>query len=302
MSTVQQLGYLGFEVSSLDAWRACAEHVLGLPLGAALDGGGFRLRMDRYPQRFFVQPGSSDDVCVIGWQVADLAALEALSAKLRAQGSEATPGTPDECRLRGVSALVKFEDPSGIPSELFCGPELSAEPAQSPLVLSRFVADDFGLGHVVIGARDPARSIAFYRDTLGFRLSDEIRCEYYGHAVDIAFFHVNGRHHSLAIGQRQHKHIHHFMLEVAAMDDVGLCFDRALTRGVPIVQTLGRHPNDRMFSFYAKTPSGFQFEYGHGGREVDDADWQPTVYDRISEWGHHPPIAFAPRRDKERQP
>ena len=37
------------------------------------------------------------------------------------------------------------------------------------------------------------------------------------------------------------------------------------------MQTLGRHPNDRMFSFYAKTPSGFQFEFGWGGREVDDA-------------------------------
>jgi hypothetical protein len=29
-------------------------------------------------------------------------------------------------------------------------------------------------------------------------------------------------------------------------------------------------------------------------REVDDATWQPTVYDRISEWGHHPPQFLAP--------
>jgi hypothetical protein len=53
-----------------------------------------------------------------------------------------------------------------------------------------------------------------------------------------------------------------------------------------------------MFSFYAKTPSGFQFEFGYGGREVNDADWEPTTYDRISEWGHHPPIVFAPREGK----
>ena len=79
------------------------------------------------------------------------------------------------------------------------------------------------------------------------------------------------------------------MIEVAGFDDVGLTMDRALRAGVPIVQTLGRHPNDRMFSFYAKTPSGFQFELGWGGREIDDATWQPTTYDHISEWGHHPP-------------
>jgi hypothetical protein len=54
-----------------------------------------------------------------------------------------------------------------------------------------------------------------------------------------------------------------------------------------------------MFSFYAKTPSGFQFELGWGGREVDDATWEPTTYDRISEWGHHPPEALAPRRPRQ---
>ena len=53
--------------------------------------------------------------------------------------------------------------------------------------------------------------------------------------------------------------------------------------------TIGRHPNDRMFSFYAQTPGKYQFEFGWGAREVDDATWEPSVHDRISEWGHHPP-------------
>jgi hypothetical protein len=55
------------------------------------------------------------------------------------------------------------------------------------------------------------------------------------------------------------------------------------------MNTLGRHPNDEMFSFYGFTPSGFQFEFGWGGRLIDDADWTPKTYDRISDWGHHPP-------------
>ena len=85
------------------------------------------------------------------------------------------------------------------------------------------------------------------------------------------------------------------MLEVRSMDDVGLAYDRALKSGVRIMQTLGKHPNDGMFSFYARTPSGFQFEFGWGGRQVDDATWAPTTYDRISEWGHHPPEFLAPK-------
>ena len=89
-----------------------------------------------------------------------------------------------------------------------------------------------------------------------------------------------------------------FMLEAASVDEVGMAFDRALRAGVRIQQTLGRHPNDRMFSFYAETPSGFQFEFGWGGRLVDDRDWSPGQYDHISEWGHHHPSVFWPRKKK----
>ena len=80
------------------------------------------------------------------------------------------------------------------------------------------------------------------------------------------------------------------------LEDVGKAYDRAIQAGVPIMQTLGRHPNDRMLSFYALTPSKFQFEFGWGGRLVDDTDWTSTTHDRISDWGHHPPAVVAPRR------
>jgi 2,3-dihydroxybiphenyl 1,2-dioxygenase len=292
---VLQLGYLGFVTTVPDAWETFATEVLGLGVATRLDNGGFTLRMDSYAQRFFVEPGASDDVSVIGWEVKDEAALHQIAGRVEAAGREVTRGTPEELRARKVAALVKYKDPAGTASELFCGPEKAPEPFRSKLLVSNFVAEERGLGHAVVTSRDKNESTVFYRDVLGFRLSDDIVCKYYGHDVDLSFFHANTRHHSVAVGGRQEKRIHHFMLEVASMDDVGLCFDRALRAGVPIMQTLGRHPNDRMFSFYAKTPSGVQFEFGWGGRDVDDATWQPTTYDRISEWGHHPPIAFLPR-------
>src|SRR5262249_41082087 len=189
--------------------------------------------------------------------------------------------------------LVKYRDPAGTPSELFYGPRPASAPFQSKIVHSGFVADERGLGHAVITARDQRESQRFYCELLGFRQSDRIVADVYGYHADIVFLHANSRHHSLALGQEQRKRIHHFMLEVRSMDDVGLAFDRALRHGVRIMQTLGRHPNDRMFSFYARTPSGFQFEFGCGGRGVEDATWQPTTYDRISECGQHPPHMLA---------
>ena len=90
MNKVVQLGYLAFEVSSLEAWRAFAQNTLALSVGQELDNGGFTLRMDSYAQRFFIEPGPLDDVSTIGWQAADHAALEAIAAQV----PEHTRGTP----------------------------------------------------------------------------------------------------------------------------------------------------------------------------------------------------------------
>jgi hypothetical protein len=43
-----------------------------------------------------------------------------------------------------------------------------------------------------------------------------------------------------------------------------------------------------MTSFYMKTPSGFDVEYGWGARTVDDATWQVVRHEKGSIWGHRP--------------
>ena len=65
------------------------------------------------------------------------------------------------------------------------------------------------------------------------------------------------------------------MLEVAALDDVGTALDIVNERQIPLAMSLGRHTNDLMTSFYVRTPSGFEIEYGTGGlarrrRHVED--------------------------------
>jgi hypothetical protein len=82
--------------------------------------------------------------------------------------------------------------------------------------------------------------------------------------------------------------LHHIMFETRELDDVGAAFDRAVQTDLPIANSLGRHDNDEMFSFYVVSPAGFQVEVGHGARLVTD-DWaDDRRYDRISRWGHQP--------------
>ncbi len=286
-SSVQQLGYLGFGVSDLPAWENFMTQVLGLGLADRADDGSMRFRMDGHAYRFIIEPGAEDDMVFMGWEVADEAGLAELEAKLVAAEMSPRRATPEELADRRVKAMVKFTDPGGVPVELVVGPEMGEEPFVSEVVKTNFVADEMGLGHLVVSTRQRDESRDFYIDVLGFKLSDHISCVLGGHyQVDIAFLHANPRHHSLAMGGKMPKRIDHFLLEVAHMDDVGLALDRCYKNKVMVDQTLGRHPNDKMFSFYAHTPSGFRFEFGWGGRLIDDATWEPTTYDCISEWGH----------------
>ena len=293
---VSQLGYLAFEVSGLAAWEAFATRVLGLEVARRHPDGAFTLRMDGHAERFFISPGPANDLACLGWETASEADLAATVARLRAAGVAVREASGEEHAARAVQRLFVFEDPAGNPSEIYFGPRMATAAFQSHRVRGGFLAGDLGLGHAVIRANTKEESTRFYCDVLGLRLSDSIVCDFYGHHVDLSFFHANARHHSLAFGDKQRKRIHHFMIEVRSMDDVGLTFDRALRDGVRIMQTLGKHPNDGMFSFYARTPSDFQFEVGWGAKQVDDATWTPATYDRISEWGHHPPEVLAPPR------
>jgi len=301
MSGVLQLGYLVFEVSDLAAWKDFGTKILGLHIVGDQGNRGFGLRMDQHFQRFFIEPGPADDLAAVGWEVDGPVALEAVVDRLKAGGHQVTRGTAEDAARRNVDALVRFEDPAGNPCELYHGPKLAGESFVSEVARSGFVADEQGLGHVVVVSKNAEEHEAFYANMLGLKLSDYIRCEYFGHKIDVTFMHANSRHHSFAFGDGRDKRIHHFMVQVHAMDDVGLCYDRFLFSGGMVHQTLGRHPNDKMFSFYGYTPSGFHFEFGYGGVEVDDETWEPTTHGIVSEWGHHPPqlLTKAYRRAKQ---
>jgi len=82
------------------------------------------------------------------------------------------------------------------------------------------------------------------------------------------------------------RRLSHLMLEAREIDDVGRTYSLCEAEGVPIAMTLGRHTNDEMFSFYMNSPSGFNIEFGWGGKSVDDATWQVARYASVSVWGH----------------
>jgi len=133
----------------------------------------------------------------------------------------------------------------------------------------------------------------FYVDLLGFSLSDYMQRPFRAY-----FFHINARHHSLALIETGKNGMHHLMVELFSLDDVGQCYDVALSQKECVSVTLGRHTNDLMTSFYAKTPSSFMVECGWGGREIDPQTWRPfEMQDGPSLWGHE--RVWLPPADRE---
>ena len=287
MTAVARLGYLGFEVADPSTWEAFSVDVLGLMRGEPNLDGSLPLRMDEHAQRLVLHRGASDDLAYAGFEVVDARALRALAGELANAGVTVREGDEVAREIRRVEALLQLEDPNGLPIELYCGLAKSREPFRSEVVSAGFCTGDEGLGHIVIGAHEAETTGRFYCDLLGMRVSDYI--EPPGSKLRITFLHANARHHTVAFFEAPlRKRINHFMIEARRMEDVGLCYERCVAAGIPIANGLGQHPNDRMFSFYAKTPSGFNVEFGWGGRKVDDALWQVTTYDRMSTWGHQP--------------
>ena len=282
---VRCLGYLGFGVSDFDAWNTFATKVLGL-----MPGEAHRYRTDSQAWRIALEPGQ-DDLAYMGFEVAGSVELEAVRCRLREANIAVEDGDAPLVKERGVTKLIRCKDPDGLAVEVYFGPsERTEAPFSSPAGVSGFLTGEQGIGHVVLTTADIAKARAFYQDVLGFRLSDIITMRFGPNSFEMEFFHCNPRHHTLAlIPLPAPKRMHHFMLQANAMDDVGFALERAEAAKVPITSSLGRHTNDQMISFYARTPSDFEVEFGYGARVVDDATWRVSRYDAPSTWGHKRP-------------
>jgi biphenyl-2,3-diol 1,2-dioxygenase len=133
---------------------------------------------------------------------------------------------------------------------------------------------------------------AFYTDVLGFGVTERLATRVGPIDFRGVFLHCNARHHSLALFDLPlRRRLHHFMLQASRLSDVGLAFERARRRKVPLSLGLGQHPDpDGTFSFYGATPSGFDFEIGAGTQTIDPAHWQARATDVTSTWGHEPKL------------
>jgi 2,3-dihydroxybiphenyl 1,2-dioxygenase len=289
---VQALGYAGFGSDKIEDWRDFGTGLVGLQ---AVERGASLLafRMDDRKQRIVIDRALPEGVRFFGWEVADATALNALAARLERAEVQVTAEPQVLADSRRVRAVISFHDPAGNRLEAFYGAETDNTPFCPGRSISGFRTGPLGLGHAVLTVENIDAMMPFYVDLLGFGLSDYMQRPFRAY-----FFHINARHHSLALIETGRNGMHHLMVELFSLDDVGQSYDVALSQQDRVNVTLGRHTNDLMTSFYARTPSSFMIECGWGGREIDPSTWRPCeLQNGPSLWGHE--RVWLPPSDRE---
>jgi len=280
MTSVHALGYVVVR-GPIEEWKTFGADVLGAEVRQ--DQAGIRLRLDDRAYRIVIEEGAADgpaSLVALGWETAsadDLANLVSSLEEARVDVVE----DPATAAVREVRRLFRLTDPEGTRLELYYGPTADHTSFASPRGV-KFVTGELGAGHVFLFTKDAKAAAGFYSEVLGFRLSDTIRVG----AEDAIFLHCNPRHHSIALMNVPRAGLGHLMLEVDSLTAVGRAFDDAQLAS-NVVMSIGEHTNDLVTSFYLRTPSGFDIEYGTNGRTIDDDDWTVSHYSAPSSWGHH---------------
>jgi 2,3-dihydroxybiphenyl 1,2-dioxygenase len=286
------LGYVVIETDKFADWRRFGRDAIGMHLDETLTDV-MRFRLDDNECRFLLHRGPGEDVTALGWQLDDHATFDEVVSRVSRHGVPVATGTAEEAALRGVERLVRFPGPNGLTQEIFTRATTSRTPLD--IGVSGFVTGNSGMGHVAITSKRPHQMHGYYHTVFDARLSDFIDETISGMKLKIRFLRVNQRHHSVAIAAVNRlpvnpirTRVQHLNIQVADLDDMTTSYQRVKELGFHMALAVGQHTNDKELSYYAMTPSGFEWEVGWNPIVVDEKTWEPSTHQGISIWGHTP--------------
>ena len=130
------------------------------------------------------------------------------------------------------------------------------------------------VGHVVFGSTDVAATVAFYRDGLGFLVSDTI-----DQGVG-CFLRCSTDHHNLRVMPAPVPCMNHYAVEMDDVDAIGLAGMRVVAgRERSSVYGIGRHVLGSNLFWYLLDPAGGMFElFADMDQIVDDAAWEAEEF------------------------
>jgi catechol-2,3-dioxygenase len=265
MVQVTRLAHVGLQAQSLQTQAEFYNDRWGLE------------RIDEYGREMFfradgpdhhvltLHEGGESGLHHVALELATVDEVDRAHEELLARGLEiVTPPTLD--LEPGVKKALRFRDPDGFLIELVAGVESVSDPFKHTDVKPR------ALNHVVLSVQSQDASEAFYRDTLGFKLTDRF-------IGGLSFWACDANHHSLAFAEARDGNaaFHHAAFEMRDWEEWMRAVFYAGERGIPRAWGPGRHLfGNNLFSYY-KDPEGNTVEYTAEVEQITDPNRQPRV-------------------------
>lgn len=287
MDVVSTLGYLTLGVRDMDEgidyYRRIARLDLTRRQGttAFLTGGTEHhwVRLEESAQAGAIR---------IAYEVASEDALVGVAKKLSERGMTYAEG--GDLATDGVNRWLRFNDPGGMEIELYLTMQSrGVAPLGSGLDMQKFLHGGFAVPNY-------DETLKFYREVLGFKISDQI-------GQMVTFLRCGDRyHHSLVLIRSVDPtpRFDHFCVQVATLDDVMRFRSNAVRNNVELRGDLLRHAPSGSIGVYVEDRAraiAVEFCYAHP--QIDDATHKarilPLAADTVDVWQTAlPPLAPLP--------
>lgn len=276
MAKVTDLQYVALAVPDLAAERAFFATTWGLEEVAEEDGKVyFAAAASPHPYVIRLRQDDEKKTDLVGFTAASAADVDALYAQVQASGARII-SAPGPAEGPGGGYAFRFFDPDGRALEI-----VSGAAQRTPRDLARDEAIPLHISHVVFHSPQHKELEQWYRDVLGFRLSDWL-------GDFMVFLRCNSAHHRLAILPGPPA-LNHIAFDVRSVDDLMRGLARMTGAGITLQWGPGRHTaGNNTFTYYT-SPNGNTVEYTSDLEEVDEASWEPQIYkpglEVMDQWG-----------------
>jgi 2,3-dihydroxy-p-cumate/2,3-dihydroxybenzoate 3,4-dioxygenase len=279
-----RLGYVVLNVTDLDASERFYRDLVGLEALAQRGPDDCRfLRCGPQHHAVVLMKGPRPGLKRTGFEMESSAALDTLCEVLTESGTPWHEVPEHERAEFRLGRCIRVPEPrTGATFDFFESMQEIAREFQPT------VARIQRLGHVVFKTPRYAEAVRFFRDTLNFKVSDEV-----DGAVSFMRAFPNGLHHTIGIGKAARHGLNHVNFMVTEVDDIGRAIWRFQRAGVPVVYGPGRHPPSGSMFYYFLDPDGLTLEYSfgmeefpeHGARKPRVLEMRPESLDY---WGSVP--------------
>jgi len=224
---------------------------------------------------FTIRRAAKRELIRMVFDAADRETVDALHHQVVAYGLK-TVDLPASLRQPHGEYGFGFKDPEGRNVAIVCGVHDRASAADKPDYPRK-------ISHININAGDSDATLAFYRDALGFRLTDTTK--------RLRFLSCSPDHHTVVLGFSGGPTLNHIAFEVPDFDSVMRGAGRMRDDGRPIEWGPGRHgPGNNVFCYFLG-PEDMPVELMAEMQQIDDnyiaktAEHWTWLPGRLDQWG-----------------